>query len=79
MEYTLYTKDNCPHCSHAKQLLQSKGHTYTELKVPDQADREMIQERVHEAGSAQVVRTVPQIFLADEYIGTLEMLKKHLT
>ena len=76
--FTLYTKDNCPHCVAAKRLLQQKNQTYTELKVPDQADRETIQERVLEAGSSAVIRSVPQIFHGEKYIGGGQQLKRYL-
>jgi glutaredoxin len=76
--FTLYTKDNCSFCNKAKHLLTTKGHSYLELKVPDQADKEMIQQRVTESGSANLVRTVPQIFTDDKYIGDYTSLVEYL-
>ena len=62
----------------AKSLLNSKQLEYTELSVPDQADREMIQERVTEAGSAVQVKSVPQIFHGSTYVGTFNDLTEYL-
>lgn len=69
MGFTLYTKANCSACSNAKRFLESKGLDYTTLNVPTDADPQMIQERVIEAGSDHIVKTVPQIFLGEKYIG----------
>jgi len=69
MSFTLYTKVNCSACSNAKRFLEAKGLDYTTLNVPTDADTQMIQERVTEAGSDHIVKTVPQIFLGEKYIG----------
>jgi glutaredoxin len=76
--FTLYTKDNCTFCTQAKQLLTNKGYSFSELKVPTQADKDMIQQRVTESGSPIQVRTVPQIFTEDKYIGDYTSLVKYL-
>ena len=58
---TIYSKNNCPFCDRAKQLLESKGVNYTEINI----------EREPEARQLLVdkgLRSVPQIFHGYELI-----------
>jgi glutaredoxin 3 len=64
----IYTKENCPYCVHAKQLLDSKHATYTEVRVDlDDAKRD---EMIQLSGR----RTVPQIFINNQAIGGFDDL-----
>ncbi len=59
----VYTKDNCPYCVKAKNLLNKKGVTYTEHNLegrPEEIDRIK-----RETGW----RTVPIILIDGEVIG----------
>jgi len=76
MNFTLYTKDNCGHCESAKQLLTSKGYEYQTFNCPRDVAKEDIQNKVELSGSDHVVKTVPQIFINDEYIGGFVELKR---
>ena len=59
----IYTKDTCPYCVMAKNLLQKNGLSYTEIRVDlDEQEREKMIER-----SGRY--TVPQIFFDDTHIG----------
>ncbi len=59
----IYSTATCPYCVRAKQLLDVKGITYTEIRVDlDDAKRD---EMIARSGR----RTVPQIFLGDQHIG----------
>ena len=59
----IYTSANCPYCVRAKQLLQTKGLGYTEIRVDlDDVEREKM---IALSGR----RTVPQIFIDDNHIG----------
>jgi glutaredoxin len=52
---TVYSKNNCPYCVQAKQLLESKGVAYTEVNIEHDPDaRQMLLD--------QGLRSVPQIF-----------------
>jgi len=52
---TVYSKNNCPFCDQAKNLLKLKGIDYTEIKIDENAvAREFVLSRGH--------RTVPQIY-----------------
>lgn len=60
----IYTTEICPYCVRAKQLLDSKGVTYQEIRVD--ANPALRNEMVARAGGR---RTVPQIFINDQPIG----------
>lgn len=60
----LYTKSWCGYCNAAKRLLKSKGVSFVEVDVEDDADR--LPEMIRRAGGR---RTVPQIFINDRHIG----------
>jgi glutaredoxin 3 len=52
---TVYSKNNCPFCDQAKNLLKLKGVAYTEIKIDEnQVAREFVLSKGH--------RTVPQIY-----------------
>ena len=52
---TVYSKNNCPYCVQAKNLLTRKGINYTEIKIDENADaKEFVVGEGH--------RTVPQIY-----------------
>lgn len=52
---TVYSKNNCPYCVRAKQLLESKGVKYTEVNIEnDDESRQMLLDKG--------LRSVPQIF-----------------
>jgi glutaredoxin 3 len=60
---TIYTKDYCPYCIKAKNLLDSLGATYEEVDIS--STPEIIIDLAKKSG----MRTVPQIFLGDECLG----------
>lgn len=60
---TIYTKDYCPYCIKAKNLLDSIGATYEEVDI--RSTPELIMELAKKSG----MRTLPQIFLGDECLG----------
>ena len=52
---TIYSKNNCPFCVQAKNLLKLKGVDYTEVKIDEDASaKDFILAEGH--------RTVPQIY-----------------
>jgi glutaredoxin 3 len=52
---TVYSKNNCPYCVQAKNLLTLKGIEYTEVKIDEVPEaREFVVGEGH--------RTVPQIY-----------------
>lgn len=73
MTATVWTKPGCPFCDMAKNLLEQKGIEYKEKNIGNGYTREQLLEAVPTA------KTVPQIFIDGEYIGTFEHLKKHFS
>jgi glutaredoxin 3 len=58
---TIYSKNNCPFCDQAKNLLKLKGVDYSEIKIDeDQTAREFVLSKGH--------RTVPQIYRDGELL-----------
>ena len=60
----IYTKDYCPYCKKAKELLTKKKVSFTEYDVT--YDQEKFEEMVERSFGR---RTVPQIFINDTHIG----------
>ena len=59
----IYTKSHCPYCVKAKQLLDAKHVSYTEISI--ETDDEQRDTMIRLSGR----RTVPQIFINDQPIG----------
>ena len=68
----VWSKENCPYCLQAKALLESKGIEFEERNVSKDWTKEQLLEAVPNA------RTLPQIFLDDNYIGGFTELRRHL-
>jgi glutaredoxin 3 len=60
----IYTRDYCYYCHAAKELLNRKGVSFTEIDITGRPERrnEMIQR-------ANGRTTVPQIFIGDTHVG----------
>jgi glutaredoxin 3 len=72
MKAVVWSKDACPFCDQAKNLLKLKGIEYEERNISRDWTREQLLEAVPDA------RTVPQIFLDEQLIGGFTELRKHL-
>jgi glutaredoxin 3 len=73
MKAVVWSKDSCPYCVQAKNLLQLKGIEFEERNITQGTwTREQLLELVPNA------RTLPQIFLDNELVGGFNELKKHL-
>mgnify|MGYP001231483509 FL=1 len=60
--YKIYTQNNCGYCVAAKNLLDRKGEEYEEIHLENNPDAK---NKLKQDG----LRTVPQIWLDEEYIG----------
>jgi len=67
----LITKDDCPWCVKAKDLLNTYGYLYQELKIPNSMSKEEFYTLVEKH---QTSKTVPKIFSDDDLIGGYEEL-----
>lgn len=69
-EIIIYTKDYCPYCVKAKNLLSRKTvANITEIDITD--DEKLQQEMITKSGGR---RTVPQIFIGDYHVGGFDDL-----
>lgn len=68
MDIRIYSKDNCPWCVKAKELMNHLGLKYTELKLGTDFTREELRELIGE----HLPLTVPQIFVYNKRIGGYE-------
>jgi glutaredoxin 3 len=59
----MYSTSYCPYCMRAKQLLDSKGVSYQEIRVDEEPEKR--EEMMNKSGK----RTVPQIFINEQSIG----------
>jgi glutaredoxin 3 len=59
----IYSKDPCPYCVRAKNLLRRKGAEFTEIKITSD---EIKSEMISKSGGRM---TVPQIFINEKHIG----------
>ncbi|NDF11338.1 MAG: glutaredoxin 3 [Proteobacteria bacterium] len=64
-EIILYTKDYCPYCVKAKELLKRKG--YSNFKEIDITHDEKLQQEMLSKSNGK--RTVPQIFINGTHVG----------
>ena len=69
----VWSKNQCPYCDQAKALLKMKGIEFEERNINNGWDREDL------LAAVPTARTVPQIFLGEEYVGGFNELKKKLT
>jgi len=68
----VWSKENCPFCDQAKRLLKMKDIEFEERNINGDWTRDQLLEAVPTA------RTLPQIFLDDNYIGGFTELRRHL-
>ncbi len=64
----IYTKDYCPYCTSAKELLRSKGVSFEEIDITKTP--EVIHELVKKSG----LMTVPQIFADETCLGGFDSI-----
>jgi len=72
MKAIVWSKDSCSFSTQAKALLESKGIEYEERNVSQNWTREQLLEAV------PMARTLPQIFLDQEFVGGFTELRKKL-
>lgn len=79
MNYTIYSKPNCPQCDQAKILLTSRSIPYNEIvldvgqsKVEGKTYISVIELKT----MLPTAKSVPQIFRGDKYIGGLTELRE---
>ncbi len=69
-EISLFTKKGCPHCAHAKQLLEEHGLDYEVIEL----NRNITEKSLKTITGAD---TVPQVYINGSHIGGAEALEKY--
>lgn len=72
MSVVIWSKNECPYCDMAKDLLSQREMSFEERKIGNGWSREQLLEQVPDA------KTVPQIFIGEQYIGGYTELRSHL-
>lgn len=72
MTAIVWSKPNCPQCEQAKQLLATKNINFEVRVIGSDWTKEQLLEAVPNA------RTVPQIFIDNEYVGGINELRKRV-
>ena len=67
----VYTKDNCPYCDRAKDLLKRKNIAFEEIHLSSDRFEEIeaLMKRTNH-------RTVPQIFIGEMFVGGFNELNE---
>lgn len=73
MNAIVWSQTHCTYCDQAKALLKNKGIQYEERLLGEGWTKQDLLEAVPNA------RSVPQIFLDEEYVGGFTELKQKLT
>jgi glutaredoxin 3 len=63
-EVVVYTKDYCPYCTRAKDILKKKGAEVKEIDVTN--DENLLAEMIEKSGGR---KSVPEIFINGQHIG----------
>lgn len=71
MNVDIYGTSNCSYCDQAKQLCENNSLPYSFTNIED--DKEKMFELFDMIGP---FKTVPQIFVDDEYVGGFKELKE---
>lgn len=72
MNIVIYSKANCPACTTAKRLLDSKGIGYSEIDCDNPYEFDGLREKYPE------VKQLPQITIDDQRVGGLAGLQAAL-
>lgn len=72
--YKMYSKDDCPWCVKAKDLLNNVGVEFKELKLGVDYQKEDLRELLGD----NLPLTVPQVYINDKRIGGYEDLAEYL-
>jgi glutaredoxin 3 len=73
--FVIYTKNDCPWCTKAKNLIVAKGYEFVEISLADYDKR---QNFYIENGFSEGMRTMPKIYENDELIGGYTDLEQYL-
>jgi glutaredoxin-like protein len=67
-QVAIFTREGCQYCARAKALLTELGYDYAEIPLPHTTRSKVV-------GAVAGAKTVPQIFVNGQHIGSLEQLE----
>lgn len=70
----IYSTPSCGQCVVAKNLMKSNNIEYTEHIIGQTATKDDVEDRCD-----CTVKSVPQIFINDEYVGSLKELQSYIS
>jgi len=70
-EVRIYTSSYCPYCTAAKQLLSSLGAEFEEVRLDQHPELRRTLSEQHNGW-----RTVPMVFIDDEFLGGFSEIKQ---
>lgn len=70
---TIFSKEGCPYCEEAKEILRNKRVNYSEVVLSD-----AVRQKTLHALTGQARSTSPQVFIAGELIGGVDNLKEYI-
>jgi glutaredoxin 3 len=78
--YTIYTKDKCPFCVRAKDLLDNKAPLVIECDayLTDAGTREAFLSFIQQLNGGEPYKTFPMIFLDGSFVGGFSELRRLL-
>ena len=69
---TIFTREGCPHCARAKEVLHERGVKYEEIKTGQGTG---VSSRTLRATTGR--STVPQVFIGGKHVGGSDDLERH--
>lgn len=69
MNFTIYTKANCPNCVTAKSMMQRKGVDFTEISL------DLPERQANFMAAYPDAKQMPQIFIGDQRVGGIAGLQ----
>ena len=76
--YQIYTKSKCNFCKIAKMILKNQQIEYQEINLDDDQTRNDFFEKLRSQQKNDNLKTVPQIYIDDTWIGGCQQLMEYL-
>ncbi|MBM3428580.1 MAG: glutaredoxin [Bacteroidetes bacterium] len=64
-ELIVYTKDGCPRCAEAKEILHARGRVFIEKNISNPQNRDSMWDALHQKSGGESVRLVMPVVVVD--------------
>jgi glutaredoxin 3 len=79
MKIEIYSRENCPQCTVAKNIMKSKCVEYNEIILDNQTVTvEDLKARISQSESSKPASMLPQIFVDDAHLGSVNDLREFI-